>query len=253
MTARNVARAAGALILVSLCAARPAYADWALGVFLGSAHTQATSLTLNQPAEQTTLRFSSVRYDSESFKSPIYYGYRGAFFPRSGWLGIEGELIHLKVVADTSRATNARGTLRGETVDGTIPLSSAIERFSITHGVNLLLLNAVARKRTGIDTTGTPRWIFATRFGAGASIPHPESTIDGRHFEGYEWGAFSVQAAAGIEIRVVDRVYVSGEYKLTRTVQNVSVAAGTARTPLTTHHLAAGLTLALGASVTDRR
>jgi hypothetical protein len=40
--------------------------------------------------------------------------------------------------------------------------------------------------------------------------------------------------------------YASGEYKLTRTVQDVTIAGGSARTPLVTHHLVAGVTFHLG-------
>ena len=71
-----------------------AFADWTLGVFVGMAHTRPTSLTLIQPAEDTDVTLSPVRYRSESLTLPIYYGYRVAFFPRSSWLGIEGELVH---------------------------------------------------------------------------------------------------------------------------------------------------------------
>jgi hypothetical protein len=62
----------------------------------------------------------------------------------------------------------------------------------------------------------------------------------------YEWGAFSVQGAAAAEARIAGALYVSGEYKLTRTVQDVTIAGGSARTPLVTHHLAAGLTFHFG-------
>ena len=47
----------------------------------------------------------------------------------------------------------------------------------------------VVRRRAHIDPhTGSPRWILISRFGAGASLPHPESTVAGESLEGYEWG-----------------------------------------------------------------
>jgi hypothetical protein len=66
-------------------------------------------------------------------------------------------------------------------------------------------------------------------------------------WEQYEWGSFSAQAAAGVELRLATRFYLAAEYKLTRTVQDVSVVHGSASTPLTTHHLATGLAIHLGA------
>ena len=111
--------------------------------------------------------------------------------------------------------------LRDSPVGGSAPFSSIIEAFSITHGVNLLLVNAVARRRAGLDPAGDARWTFTARFGAGASIPHPESTIGGRPSEGYEWGALSVQAAAGVEARVTRVLSLIGEYKLTHVEANL--------------------------------
>jgi opacity protein-like surface antigen len=84
------------------------------------------------------------------------------------------------------------------------------------------------------------------RAGVGASLPHAESTIAGDSQEQYQWGSLSLQAAAGAEVRARGRVYVAAEYKLTRSVQAVSVAGGSARTPLTTHHVAAGVALHWG-------
>jgi hypothetical protein len=70
-----------------------------------------------------------------------------------------------------------------------------------------------------------------------------------RSLEQYEWGALSLQAAGGLEVRLGRRLYAAGEYKLTRTVQEVSVVGGAARTGLTTHHVTVGLVAHLG----DRR
>jgi opacity protein-like surface antigen len=244
MTARTVSVVTAALVYV----AHPsvAHADWTVGAFLGGAATQDTTLAINRPIDATDVTLSHVHYDSESFQSPVYYGYRVAFFPRAGWIGIEGELVHVKVVADTARTTQATGTIRGSTITAPIALSSIVEQFSITHGVNLLLANAVLRHRLNIDASGHARWLLIGRLGAGASIPHAESTIGGSHVEGYEWGAFSLQAAGGVEARVTTRLFVMTEYKLTRTVQDVIVSGGTARTPLTTHHIVAGIGLRLG-------
>jgi opacity protein-like surface antigen len=187
-----------------------------------------------------------VRYRSESLEPPIYYAYRVGVFPGSGWLGIEAEFIHLKVIADTARGVKTEGIVRGGPASEVRPLGSVLERFSITHGVNLLLVNAVARHAVQGRHNKPPRWFLTARAGAGASVPHAESTIGGVSLEQYEWGSFSVQATGGVELRLTNRVYISGEYKLTRTVQHVSVAGGSVRTPLTTHHLVAGVVAHLG-------
>jgi hypothetical protein len=236
----------GLVLLIWATGVRPVWAEWTAGAFLGGARTQESSIRLIRTAEATDVTLSPVRYRSESFDPPIYYGYRLGFFPRAGWLGVEAEFIHLKVTAETSRSATMGGTVRGARVDGTQPLTAVLERFSISHGVNLVFVNAVVRRVARTSDT-PPRWFLAGRVGAGPSVPHPESTIGGASFEGYEWGSWGVQAAGGAELRVVKRVYVTAEYKLTRTVQDVAVVGGAARTPLTTHHLVAGLVAHLGA------
>lgn len=235
------------MFLLTLVQTSNAAADWTLAAYLGASRTRDTSLTLMQPAQGTNVTLSPVHYDSASFTPPFYYGYRIALFPKSRWFGVEGELIHLKVIADTARTADVTGTLGGEPVTGPRPLRSVIEHFSITHGVNLVLLNAVVRREHRTDARDMrPRFALVGRVGAGASIPHPESRIDGARFESYEWGAFSMQAAAGVELHLRGPVYVMGEYKLSRTAQDVSIVGGSARTALVTQHVVAGLVTRIG-------
>ena len=234
-------------LAVSAGLARPASAEWRLGAFLGGARTQSTSLSVTQPSEGTDVTLSPVHYRSESFEPPIYYAYSVGVFPGARSFGIEGEFIHLKVIADTARTTSAEGVIAGQPSSGTRALSSVVERFSISHGVNLLLVNAVMRRSAAVvGRSVPPRWILTGRAGAGASVSHPESTIGGRSLERYEWGSFSLQGAAGVEVRIARRLFLAGEYKLTRTVQHVSIVDGSARTPLTTHHAVAGMVVHLG-------
>jgi hypothetical protein len=223
-----------------------AAADWTLAAFVGGARTQDSTIRLNQPSASTDVTLSPVRYRTESLQAPIYYAYRIGVFPDAGWVGIEGEFIHLKVIADTTRPVTTQGVIRDVPVSDVRPLATVMDRFSISHGVNLLLVNAVARRALRRHDDGLPRWFLTGRAGAGASVPHPESTIAGVSLERYQWGSFSLQAAAGLELRLARRLYLAGEYKLTRTVQHVSVAGGSVRSPLTSHHFVAGVAAHLG-------
>jgi opacity protein-like surface antigen len=251
MTARGLTRTLSVTLMLLACAAQPARADWTVGVFIGAARTEETSIRLTQDTLSTDVVLLPVRYRSDSLRMPVYYAYRAAFFPRSRWLGVEGEFIHLKVIAETARPVAVEGILLGVPISERRSLGSVVERFSISHGVNLVLLNVVARR--GIQGTSElrPRWSFAARFGAGASVPHAESTIGGASLEQYEWGSMSVQAAAGAELRMTPRLSVSGEYKFTHTSQHVSVANGTAQTSLQTHHIVAGIVAHLGSHRID--
>jgi hypothetical protein len=233
-------------LVLAMTASPPASAEWVLGAFLGASATHDGWLRVSQPTAATSVRFAHVPYHSESLEAPPYYGYRFGFVPHTGWVGIEAEFIHLKTVADTARLVPAEGRVRGTRVEGSIPVADVLDRFAMTHGMNLLLLNALVRT-TGHHGMGeAPRWLLVARFGAGASLPHAESAADGLGVEQYEWGGLGVQAGAGGELRLAGPFYVSGEYKITRTVPDVRVAGGSARTRLLTHHVAVGLTAHLG-------
>jgi len=209
------AAALAATLLVHPSTAR---ADWSFGVFLGASHTMPSTLTLNLPAAGTHDTFSAVPLASRSFSSPPYYGYRlGWFGSGSRRIGVEAELIHLKIYAG----------------DGA--LGPLVQRFSISHGLNLLLVNLVVRQPM------QRRVWLAARGGAGMAIPHGESRVGGIDQEQYEIASAAFQAAAGPEFALSRHARGFVEYKVTTTAPSVSVANGTVRGRYTSHHLAAGL------------
>lgn len=91
--------------------------------------------------------FLWARYHTASFKLPLYYSVRMGFM--AGGQGWEAEMNHLKVY-----------------LENTPP---EVERFSVSHGYNQLLVNRLFH-RGGLD------W----RVGAGVVVAHPESVVRGR-------------------------------------------------------------------------
>ena len=80
----------------------------------------------------------------------MYYGYRVLWTRlRQGRIGFEAELIHLKVYADTAAPVSVRGRILDAPVDRTMRLGDVVERFSISHGLNLLFGNLVLRRPLG--------------------------------------------------------------------------------------------------------
>jgi opacity protein-like surface antigen len=227
---------------VWLTCAGVARAEWMVSGYLGAVHTQTAPLAVAQPAAGTEATLQSVTYRGESFALPLYYGYRLAWFPHSNsWFGIEAEFIHLKASANTDRTTQASGRLKGRPLDAPIPIDWVIERFSISHGLNFVLVNAVARRTLG-PSGAANRITLAGRFGAGPTLPHAESTIDGRSApEGYAWGAAGWQAAGGLQIRMTRHLDVLGEYKFTRTRETVDIVSGSAKGLFASHHGVFGL------------
>jgi hypothetical protein len=124
-------------------------------------------------------------------------------------------------------------------------LRDIIEQYSISHGVNLLLFNIVGRYSIGARD-GRDRLLLAGRFGAGPSIPHTESTVDGYHQEQYEAGRLGWQLATGAELHMWRGWHALFEYKFTRTHQRGSVYLGHANSLLRSHHGILGLTYHFG-------
>jgi len=234
----------GIRVLSLLCAcsviAPPANAEWTVAALLGAAQTTRSSLILEQPPTLLSLVLAPIDYQGASFESPIYYAVRIAHvFGFAPMLSIEGEFIHMKVFAETTRRVSARGTLHGVSVDGPVVLADVVQRFSLSHGLNMVLGNVAVSRRFGQDRV-SPFLKVAARGGVGPTVPHAESTVRGRSREGYELGALAFQGSTGIEVRVTKRVYAVGDYKFTRTRQRVGIADGQAETLISTHHLVFG-------------
>lgn len=222
------------------CLSLRAAAQWIASGYAGAAHTMNSSLTIRQPALGTDVQFSGITYRGESFQPPLYYGVRGGHF-FGGWWGVEAEFIHLKVFLNVEQPATVMGILNATPIHSSPAVSTIVQRFSISHGVNLLLANAVFRRKIWhSDQEGLARGYLDLHLGAGATIPHPESTIQGLTDEHYQAGSPVLQIAGSIELRIHSRLYWVGEYKFTRTHEQVSVNSGNATTLLKSNHLVTG-------------
>src|SRR5262249_258805 len=150
---------------------------------------------------------------------PLYYGLRGGYFlPRMPWIGLEAEFIHFKVFSNPQQTVHATGVYHGAPINRDLPLGQIVQLYSISHGVNLLLLNLVARYRIGRSAEYPDgRFILSARAGVGPTIPHTESNVDNHPQEQYETGRGAWQFSGGAEVRIWRQLYALGEYKFTRT------------------------------------
>jgi lipid A oxidase len=226
-------------VMTAAVHASPARADWTVAAYIGAAHTLDASLTVEQPARNTDLTFDPVSYRGQSFTGPLYYGFRvGHTLPLWRNVSIEGEYVHLKAYAETDRDVHVRGQHLGAAIDRTMRMRDIVERFSISHGVNLLTANVVFR----FPLAASHRAVTLTgRFGVGPTLPHGESDIDGVTQEQYELGSFAVMAAAGAEFRLWRQLHGVTEYKFSRTRETVDVSGGRATSTLRSHHVVFGV------------
>ncbi len=235
---RTEARLAAIFAILAMPAA--ARAGWEIGAYTGAAHTQNNALRIDQSSTNTHLSLAGIHYQGQSFSGPLYYGLRAAY-SFTAHLGIEFEFTHLKLYAKTGRPALAQGTLRGAPISAVVPAGAVVQSFSISHGVNLLLANAVFRLPLLPSPSGpAPRLALTARVGAGGSHPHPESQVLGAAFQHYQWGGYSLQAAAGLEYRVWHGLLWLGEYKFTRVHERVDISGGTAEGWFNSHHVVTG-------------
>jgi opacity protein-like surface antigen len=207
------------LVLLAVMMAVPsqAAAEWTFAAFAGAVATRRNTLTVDLPARASQLTLRPVRYVGRSFESPPYYAYRvGRFI--GPHFGIEAEFIHLKAYAR-------------------LPVNPLVQRFSMSHGLNLVLGNLVWRSALSERVT------VSARGGAGVAVPHGESTVAGISQEQYEISSAAFLAGGGVQVRVTKRVAGVVEYKLTATSPHVTVSGGSIAGRFLSHHVVVGVAI----------
>jgi hypothetical protein len=223
--------------------AGPATAQWSVSAFLGNAWNASGTLDVVAPPA-TELKLQDVRYDDKSFKSPVYYGARVArFFRRPSWLAVEGEFIHLKAITNPAQTVSASGRFDGRLVSGPAEMGEFLPHFELSHGLNFLVANVVARVpvvRSG-TATESPRVSLTIRGGMGPTLPHVEGEFQGQVENSYQFSRLGWQAAAGVQTRVVGRLVALSEIKWTSTHQRVDIGDTTIDGPFRARHFIVGL------------
>src|SRR5437763_16420164 len=214
-----------------------------ISVYLGAAHTQNSSLTLHDSAANQ-LTFADLPFQGRSFQSPLYYGARvGHFFFRH--FGIETEFIHLKMYANTAVPVHVTGTFGGAPVNTSAPMSNYAQRFSISHGNNLVLFNGAYRHDffRETDSNKLGKLLLTVRAGAGPTIPHAEITFGGNSYESYFLGTVAVQLGAEAEWKLWRGLYALAEYKFTHNAQRVDFGSRFFKVDANSHHGLFGLSM----------
>jgi hypothetical protein len=239
--------AAGLIAALGLLSARPATAQWYVAGQLGANHTLPATVSIDQPSRQTSLQFDEVHFVAHPFESPQYYSVRGGrlFGEERRW-GVEVEWVHPKVYAETSKPVRASGRIAGTPVDATTSMDTFVQRYSMSHGMNFVLFNFVARVPIATDGgRGTSRMALIARAGAGPMRPHGETQIAGTFVEGYEWAGLGSQLAGGIDVRLVGRLSGTLEYRFSHAHPEITIAEGTGRTTANAHQVTFGVAYGL--------
>ena len=144
----------------------------------------------------------------------------GNFFAASGAFGIRIDYCHDKVYAASD-------------------LAPALQRFSLSHGVNSVTIDALWRVRSG------PFSVYGGA-GAGSAVPHVEAVSAGGTVDAYQWfRGVAFKALAGATYELVGPLAAFAELRATYMHLKVDISDGTAATSLWTAHAAVGALIRL--------
>jgi hypothetical protein len=230
-----------AVLVLTVLFSQPAHAQYYSAVYLGGNRTMSTDVSINQPSHNTAVAFHDVTFSAKPFQSPQYYGVRlGRLFGPARDYGVEVEFIHLKVIANTEKTVGISGQVAGVGVGPSAPMETIVDRYSMTHGLNFLLINAVVRQ-----PVGSGRMAIIARAGAGPTLPHAETSVLGAERAQYEFAGMGAHFAGGLDIRLRTRISALVEYKLTVARPQISIDAGDGQMLAITHQVAVGLAFGL--------
>jgi lipid A oxidase len=237
--ARSAAVNAGAACVLVLQA--PLAAETLFSAYTGTSYTRSSDLRLAQPGLASDFTLRDVHWDAHPFKPAPYYGLRVThFYDRSPNWGAAIDYTHYKIYANTDRVVSADGTVRGVPIAAAVPMNQLVQRFEISHGVNVLSLNGIYRwLDAGIAAGRLQPYVGA---GLAYYVPHAENTVGGVPFEGgYKTSGFGYQLFAGAQYWMTERVGLFAETKFNSGTAKVDIAGGRAETPLRTFHVVAGI------------
>ncbi|HWE24155.1 MAG TPA: hypothetical protein VG496_09465 [Myxococcales bacterium] len=207
------------LLLCSILVSVAARAEWFVAGYGGGSHTIDSDLTVTQP--DGTHVFRGVAWESRSFEAPPYYGIQvGSFFAANETFGVRVDFCHDKVYAQTD-------------------LGPTLQRFSLSHGVNSITVDALLRRRfNSVAIYGGA--------GLGTIVPHAEVVTPAGSVDEYQWfRGPAVKALAGVSMDVAGPLGLFAELRLTWIHASVSIPQGDARASFYTGHAAAGALLRL--------
>lgn len=191
-----------------------AQSRWSFELHGGEVYNVPMPLTIKQQSYPDIKL--TARYHSESLILPVYWDWRFSHWKNDkSW---EFEAIHHKLY-----------------LDNTTP---EVQKFNISHGFNLLMVNRGFDKKT-----------FRYRAGIGVVLAHPESNVRGKEFGntgddwdmGYYLSGPVMNLAICKPICLGGRFYINAEAKTTFAYAHVKIAEGNANVYNLAFHLILGI------------
>ena len=182
-----------------------------VGAYTGAPYTYPSPVRIGtQGGESITI--DPVRWYTDPFHNPIYYGARVARWFTGGRFGTMVDFIHSKAIAQREDEASFTGTIDGKPLAPRARISEIVKKLEFSHGHNMLLFTGLVRL-PGIGARLSP---YAGA-GAGVLLPHTEVELAAeghpRTYE-YNYAGPAGQALIGLEVRL-SRMSFFLEYKFT--------------------------------------
>lgn len=227
--------------VAALFGADASQAEMQISVYGGWNGSLDSDVDLKQPGG-TDMTLSDVPWEGLSFTTsggPPYYGFRALYWfdAKPNW-GVGVDYNHSKARAEADASVAVSGTRDGAPVGGRETVGTTFDLLEFTDGLNLLFATLFYR-------IPGERFTPYAGIGVGVALPHVEVSRVGdptRTFE-YQLTGAAVEALAGVEMRLTDRLGWFGEYKISYAqVDGDLEGGGSIETDMWTNHVITGLT-----------
>jgi len=227
--------------LLLVCLPHEAVAGLDVSVYLGKSSSQSSDVHLSQP-NNTQLTFADVSWDDKSFENPLYWGLRLTYWlPQADDWGIALDFTHSKIHADLNATVRVSGVRAGVPVNAQEPIRNTFDDLAMSHGFNLLTLNAMHRWQGNAGW-----WRGMTPYvglGAGVAYPHVEVKVGSSVTDEYQLAGWVVNGMAGVNYELGKGYALFGEFKLSYADIHADLQGGGGLdTRIWTNHIYLGVT-----------
>jgi hypothetical protein len=228
-------------VLAFVLLAAPARAQWSVTGMLGDASTSPARVAIESRPPGVEIDVGPITFADESSRSPWYYGWRvGYGLQAVPWLAIEAEFIHAKAISDPNEIVHIRGHNPDGPFDRNEPLDSTLSRFELSHGLNVLVGNAVVHWPL-IRRNQLPIVEIVGRAGIGPGIPHVEATFDNRATDEYQLAGWAAAGSIGAEVHASSHLSAVIDLAWTRASLRLDLGNADLSGDFTTRHIIGGV------------
>jgi hypothetical protein len=228
-------------VLTFVLLAAPARAQWSVTGMLGDASTSPAQIAIESRPPGVEMDIGPVSFADESSRSPWYYGWRVAYGVKGvPWLAIEAEFIHAKAIADPNEIVHIQGLNPGGRFNRNAPLGSTLPRLELSHGLNVLVGNAVVHWPV-VRRDQIPIVEIVGRAGIGPGIPHVEVTFNHRATDEYQLAGWAAAGSIGAEVHASSHLSAVIDLAWTRAALRLDLGNAGLTGEFTTRHIIGGV------------